>query len=704
MLTYSYKKLSTAALLLALSTALGVTSPSALAQTGKIITNDKFSLETMVVTATRDEQPLDASSSNLSVISAQDLEQLSQVHASEAFTRVPGVWIDRGNGQEHLTAIRSPVLTGAGSCGAFVVAEDNIPVRATGFCNVNQLMDINTEQAQRIEVLRGPGTVLYGSDALHGVINVISKPSSTEAENLLSLEAGANDYGRVKYSSSDRSGQHGYRVSLNGTHDGGYKDNAGFDQQKLSARHDYFNDDITVNTQLSLSNLNQETAGYIEGYKAYKDKRLKRDNPNPEAFRDSQSARLQSRFIKQLKNDSVFIATPYARYTDMAFLMHFLPGTPLEENGQQSVGIQTLYRRPINPSFTLSNGFDAEYTDAYLKQTQDTGFGTFPNGKQYDYKVKAKLFAAFINGDYQLQPATSASAGIRWEHLEYDYNNRMIEGNTAADGSSCAGGTGCRYARPADSRDTFTNWSLNTSLTHQFNTDFSGVIRLAHGFRAPQATELYRLQGNQIEADLDAEKIDSIELSLQGATESLSYSFSSFYMKKDNVIFQSSNRLNVDNGASKHYGLEYKLHWQIAEQWDMSVAGTFARHLYTSNVRIFGATQTVDIDGNDVDTAPHQMHSAQLGWRPTEGTRLELEWISMGKYYTDIDNLHSYEGHELFNLRLRQQLTATISVGLRVNNLTDVDYAERADYSGFAGDRYFVGEPRSYFADINFKF
>ena len=118
-------------------------------------------LDTITVTATRVEAPLSTQSSSLSVVTKQDIEQVSAVHISELMVRVPGVWITRGNGQEHLTAIRSPVLTGAGSCGAFYMAEDGVPVRPTGFCNVNQLFDTNSEQAQRIEVLRGPGTVLH---------------------------------------------------------------------------------------------------------------------------------------------------------------------------------------------------------------------------------------------------------------------------------------------------------------------------------------------------------------------------------------------------------------------------------------------------------------------------------------------------------------------------------------------------------------
>jgi outer membrane receptor protein involved in Fe transport len=65
------------------------------------------------------------------------------------------------------------VLTGAGACGAVLVLEDGIPIRPVGSCNVNELFEVNLEQAAAIEVLRGPGSVLYGSSAVHGVINVI---------------------------------------------------------------------------------------------------------------------------------------------------------------------------------------------------------------------------------------------------------------------------------------------------------------------------------------------------------------------------------------------------------------------------------------------------------------------------------------------------------------------------------------------------
>ncbi len=133
---------------------------------------DNPSLETMVITASRIEQEIGDFASSISVLSQRDLEMIDATHVNQALVRVPGVWISRGNGQEHLTAIRSPVLTGAGSCGSFEISKNGVPVRGTGFCNANQLFDVNTEQAQRIEVLRGPGTSLHGNFSIsRGNIN-----------------------------------------------------------------------------------------------------------------------------------------------------------------------------------------------------------------------------------------------------------------------------------------------------------------------------------------------------------------------------------------------------------------------------------------------------------------------------------------------------------------------------------------------------
>ncbi|MBB5212566.1 TonB-dependent receptor [Microbulbifer hydrolyticus] len=671
-------------------------------------TKSGHNLEQVTVTATRDERQLNEQAEALSVVDAAALQMANAVHPSQALAAVPGTLISRGNGQESLIAIRSPVLTGAGSCGAFAIAQDGVPVRGTGFCNVNQLFDTNFEQAGRIEVLRGPGTVLYGSDAQHGVINVLSADPVDGVETTALIEGGANQYQRVKLGYSRGDNQGGFRIGFSGARDGGYKDNSGFDQQKLQLRGDGQLADWSYQSLLSLANLNQETAGYVTGLDAYKDDARKRENPNPEAFRDSRSARVQVRMEKQLSRGGSLQITPYLRHTEMDFLMHFLPGTPLEENGQRGVGIQTAYRYPLAEDLNMISGIDLEYTDAWLKQTQDGGFSVFPAGKHYDYQVNAALAAGFTQIEKTMRAATTLTLGGRIEHLRYDYDNRMIAGDTTATGEICVSGftgaIGCRYTRPADRRDHYENFSINGSAIHTFSDRVTGTLRLAHGFRAPQASELYRLQNGQMQADLDSESVDSIEFSLRHSDERLLLGVTGFYMEKADVVFQSSDRLNLSDGESRHYGLEYDIDWTPADHWRLQLAGTIARHQYTNNVSAPGSEIIVS-NGNDIDTAPRHLHTLNLTWQPREGSRASLQWQYTGSYYTDIENAHRYGGHALLHLRLQQALGPATTVGLRIENLANTDYAERADFSSLGGgDRYFIGEPRSVYADIRFRF
>ena len=70
---------------------------------------------------------------SVSALSAEEIAAIGATHINETLGRVPGVWVARGSGQEHLTAIRSPVYAGLGACGEFLYLEDGIPIRPAGF-------------------------------------------------------------------------------------------------------------------------------------------------------------------------------------------------------------------------------------------------------------------------------------------------------------------------------------------------------------------------------------------------------------------------------------------------------------------------------------------------------------------------------------------------------------------------------------------
>ncbi len=650
-------------------------------------------IETITVTATRQSETLESIDRSLYTLTAQDVAQINGQHVNQTLSRIPGAWISRGNGQEHLTAIRSPVLTGAGGCGAFYIAQDGISVRAPGFCNANQLFDINTEQAASIEVLNGPASVLYGSNAVHGVINVLTPSPFDSTDQQLGLELGPNDYQRLRFVLSDQDAEDAVMLYGVATDDGGYKDSSGYEQQKINLIYQTNWRDWRVKTVAAATNLNQQTAGFVEGFEAYKDARLKRQNPNPDAYRNSQSVRLYSQLEKNVEDQGKLSLTPYIRWAQMDFLQHFLPWQSSELNRQVSVGVQGQFTQSFE-SIELLSGFDVDLTRAALVETQAQPFSpTIPQGTHYDYRVNALVYSPFVLLKWHLNDNWLVRVGTRYDRTRYQYDNRLIDGSACADNVE-----GCRFTRPEDQSVSYAQWSSQMGLQYQLNDSQNLYGQVSSGYRAPQATELFRLQSGQTIAELDAETAISYELGYRFFGESVSAHVAFYQMKKNEVIFQDTQRQNISGGEIVHRGVEGQLRWQIHPNWQWTANVSHANHQYGSDLPLSNQA----IDGNEIDTAPPWLASSQLAWLSPAGHRIELDWVYQGKYYLDPENSARYDGHQLLNLRAKFALSQQLELSAHITNILDTDYAERADI-GFGEYRYFVGEPRSLFLSVNWQ-
>lgn len=664
--------------------------------------DEDMALDEMVVTGTRSEAPLLEQAGNTGKVSEEEIDLVRPDHITEVANRVSGVNIQRGNGQEHLTSIRSPVLTGGAGAGSFLYLEDGIPLRAAGFANVNGLFEVNYEQAGGIEVVRGPGSAFYGSNAVHGLINVLSRAPSLELEREIDISVGPHDLYTAKGSVSDTLGNHGYRVNVLGTTDGGYANDSGYDQQKVTLRHDYYGAIDSFKTLFSYTNLNQETTPYITGFKAYESESRSRTNPDPDAYRDAKSYRLSTEWIRDLSDSSSISLTPYMRHTEMEFLMHFLPGKPLEKNKHSSVGLLSSYTKELDGGHKVILGTDLEYTEGELSEFQNnpTVFfspgnpSDFVQGVHYDYEVDATVLAPYVHTEWQLLENTRLTAGLRYEYTRYDYTNNT--GSRTLVGSD-------RYLRPDSDVDTFSNFSPKLGLVQQLTEDTATFINYSRGTRAPQTSDLYRAQiGPSQTGSADSETIDSVEVGLRKVGDGLQYEVTAYHMKKRDYFFTDSSDQNVPDGKTNHTGLELGMFYPFNDQFDIAANVAFAKHEYDFD------KPSADIEKGDyLVTAPKRIGNIRLGWNVTSDTRAELEWVHMSEYYLNDANDKKYEGHDVFNLRASHDVTENFTIYGRLKNLFNTEYAERADFNTNSdpdGYRYFVGEKRYLYVGASYSF
>ncbi len=617
---------------------------------------------------------------SVAIIGRETIEGMRADHPAEVLNTQPGVNVQMNSGQELLVSIRSPVLTGGAGQGSFLFLENGVPIRAPAQGNVNALFEVHHEIADAIEVVRGPGSVRYGSNAVHGLINIIAPEPDPSRGTQLTLSANTLQRYRADLETHFSEAGVDYFSGLSIVDDAGWRSQSGVDMQKLTFRSKWEGATWNVISSLSGINLNQETAGFAPDYR---DEDVARDNPNPEAYRDAWAARANVRFERALSDTSTLTITPFAITQRMIFAQHFLPNGGTEKNGHDSLGV--LGRYDFGPdNLRVSIGGDAQWSTGFLTEIQEEPFGFFPGdrrfpvGVHYDYDVDTWTFAAFAEANWQFAPDWSLLAGVRAETHTYDYVTNVPAGING------------RFNVPPSREDDFNLLTPKVGVVYSGLENVELYANYARGERAPQASDLYRLQNLQTYEPLDVETLDSFEIGFRGDHNWFGYDVAAYAADKDNFFFRDADGLNVPDGQTEHVGVEAALfgEYDSGLYWNATVSWSDQTYAFNRDV---GNNSEDIVDGNRIDTAPEWLADLGVGWR---NDRFSIfgwgEYV--GEYFTDAANENMYEGHTVFHIRGAYEINGTFETFVMVRNITDERYADRADFA-FGNERYFPGEP-----------
>ena len=648
----------------------------------------------------------DDEAGNIANIGQNEISFINPTHPSEILNRLPGFNIQHGSGQEHLTAIRSPVLTGGAGAGSFLYLEDGVSLRAPGFANVNGLFEAMTELAGNIETVRGPGSALYGSNAVHGTINVKSRDTQDFYQGDASLRFGVNPFLTHLITSQNTpiAPQAALRLGFSYLLDQGWRDSSGVQHFKGQMRYDHDFGQIKLKALLSAQGLNQQTAGFNP---IYQSRPHILDNDDPDAYRKAQSVRGQINMKWEQNQNSTLELTSWFRWTDLDFLQHFLRrSTPLEKNRHVSFGIRPIWHQQwavFEQNLNLAFGGELEHTDGSLNQTQTSvnmeGFrpcsecvgDEFPQGVHYDYDIDALTLALFTQNSLQLQDErTSFHLGLRLEWTRYAYDNKTENGGFG------------RFYRPPDQDDDFLTITPKVGVNYRLPEIYSHKTYIftnyTRGSRAPQTTDLYRLHVNQQGgAKIKAERLDSVELGLRGRRQGLSWELVGFYMNKSRHNFRDADFETFADGKTRHAGLELQTHIPLGGGLSWQMAFTYAQHWYAFDHEPSGIKK-----GDDIDSAPRILLNTELAYTHERG-RVAFELVHVGDYYTDPANEHSYPGHYVFNLYAEVHAWRDVRFFFNIRNITDKRFADRADFA-FGNERYFPGQPLTVYLGLKSEF
>jgi outer membrane receptor protein involved in Fe transport len=683
-------------------------------------------LETVVVTGSREAEAKSETPATVNVISEQTINSQRPTHPKGVLNQVPGVWVSNLSGEGHSTSIRQPLTTAP----MYLYLEDGVPTRSTGFFNHNALYEINVPQSGGIEVSKGPGSALYGSDAIGGSVNVLTRTPPQKAEAELTTEAGSSGWGRVLASGGDRSGNDAWRANLNLTRADGWQDHAEYDRESASARWDHaMGDDTLLKTVLAWSHIDQNHVGDLTEAEYRSDPQK---NNAPISYRKVDALRLSSAYEKESGN-TLLSFTPYFRHDQMTIVpnwsLSYDPTIYTTEN--HSLGLLSKYRIDFAPLRSrLITGLDLDYSPGSQQEdkikTASSGnikYASFVIGNRiYDYDVTFSSVSPYVQTEFSPTENWRVTAGLRYDSMRYDYNNHLA--NMAISSTLAGFPASGWYGHVADTDTDYEHWSPKLGATYAFTEKTNGFVSLTEGFRTPSQGQVFRPSraGNAVSAQIAADGsynlkpvvVDNIETGLRGKLSAWDYEVSLYHMiKKDDILSYRDpvtlQTYNVNAGETLHRGIEIALGADISEAWRFDTSISYARHTYEEWKTVVSGVPT-NYSGNEMEAAPRVLTNTRLTYTPVfmNGGRIQTEWVRVGQYEEDAANTHTYDGHDLVNLRVSYPFHAggvsdSMEVYANVDNLFDKQYAETTSYSTTTGNMYTAGLPRMFYVGVQAK-
>ncbi len=604
-------------------------------------------VEDVVVTANRSAQPIDRVGASVSVLTRAAIENAQRPAVSELLTQTPGVTYNRNGPIGSPTGVNIRGAEGHHTVAVIDGVKLNDPSSTQGGFNFGNLL---VGDIARIEILRGAQSTLWGSQAIGGVVNIVTAEPTTAFEGNLSAEAGSygTTYFRGAVGGSDdrvtwrlaanRFDTDGYSALSSGTEDDGYSHTG------LSGRLN-----IKLADDVSLDLRSVYSSGQNDADAWDSDSREFGKTKDLVAYAGLNFGLFDGR----MQNRIGYAQTSTDRTT-------YNPDNQLQTLTFEATGDNRRFEYQGSFAFTdtLNTTFGLETERSEMKSRAPSDWDVNPAFQ----KGKADLDSAYAQLQWTAIEGLTLTAGLRYDdHAQYGDN---LLGQFAA------------------------AWTPNAGQT---------VVRASwgQGFRAPGLYELYSEYGN---LTLKPEAFDAWEIGVQQRlSERANVTLTYFNREADNEIryngcdFGTTDPLCTVNGATrwgyyanalrtKAQGIEFSTALKLTDALSVT-----ANYTWTDATMASG-----EYSGNHLARRPEHMANliADYGWSSGLKSGIAVRYVS--ETFNNDANTAVMDEYTLVDLRLSYPVNPTTELYGRVENLTDETYETAKGY-GTSGRAFYAG-------------
>ena len=493
---------------------------------------DSLSLQEVVVTGTRNATDVRHLPYTVNVISRETLTEQQQTSVlPTVMQQVPGLFVTSrsmmGYGVSTGAAGGISLRGVTGGAGQLLVLIDGHP-QYNGVYGHPISDSYQTLMTERVEVLRGPASVLYGSNAMGGVLNIVTR-SMHEDGVKTHVNLGAGSYGTVQTEASNqiRSGRFSSTIAAQYSRTDNHRPNMGFEQYGGYVKLGYdISDHWNAAIDLDLTHWNASNPGTVTQPKLENDQWI---------TRGAASLTIENHYNKTSGALSVYDNFGRHKINDGYNADGGTPQTDLFRSKDAVAGVSWYQSAQLFEGNRVTVGLDyqhiygrAWYTNRETGETVTTQRRLMQSAHSHENEV-----AGYVDFRQDITEWLTIDAGLRYDH------------------HSTAGGEWVPQAgvvlRPVETG------ALKASVSK--------------GFRNPNTREMY-MYGTANHDSLRAERLWNYELSWRHSLSGFSYGANLFYIKGDNMI-QAVAGKNINTGEIENYGLELEAEYRIDSHWSV---------------------------------------------------------------------------------------------------------------------------------------
>ncbi|MBW2607787.1 MAG: TonB-dependent receptor [Deltaproteobacteria bacterium] len=575
-------------------------------------------LEKMVVTATMTEKKMEEAPGSIEVITSQEIEEMNAQTVAEALEVATGLIVTGETGR-----IKAPSIRGTGNKHTLVLIDGRrFSMGYKDFLDINQ---ISVDMIDRIEIVRGPTSALYGSDAIGGVVNIITKKPPRDLATGVTYQYGISKYNEGEEHTGrayvgDSFGRFGFLLA------GGSRNKDGWDRDEVLPDDGDHEELRSIDGRFSF-NIND-------------------DHSLLAGFEYSDMDREGNRFFKNLdrkrsaedKRHGYFLQYD-AKLSPLNNLM--LRAYHSEHENEIDFSPTAVVTGEENAKRKL-NQVEGRFTGAFLDKHILTVVSEFREESREDETGRddnLDNLSFYLQDEYQVFDPLYLVLGVRFdEHSEFG-----------------------------------SEWTPRASMIYSLFNNLRLKASYSCGFRAPSISELFvtstRKRGKWIyepNPDLDPEESKSYELGIEGEYKKFWGRITGFRNEIENLIESVYYKSTGSGPGRKHYYKYQNVAEAEMEGVELESGLNLPLGFAVSGNLTYLKTEDKET-GKDLEGQPDYKGYLKLAYHSPEfGLRANIRMDHIGERYYDSGVQDAYT---LYHCYLSKELLQRITLFAGVNNI-----------------------------------